>query len=751
MSAPRRIVNALRRRVEFGDLFIFLYLLVFIRQYAWAVADERLAWALTLLASAALWGLHVRAKGEAGERTPRRLWLIVGLPLLAVYALKFAFPDLSDDVLNHRLMQGERGLRGPLFMQGDFFPTIFPFNPASDMLTGVSRHLLGYRLGTIINYLALLFTAASLEKILRPFVAGARRRCLAVLLVVFTEHLLFEVNNYMVDLLALPLLIEATRLALDYDGGDASRRTRDIIRAGLYLGAALALKLTNVVPVAAVTSLFAFQILRGPSRLEARTWGRVLLASALALLPLAPHVVYIFRETGSPVFPMYNKLAGSPFWPAFDLIDPRWGPRGLWEALVWPVKIFFTPERLSELPVYSGRISVGFIAALVCLLLPRTDRRARMLAAALLLGSLLWSATNGYIRYGFYMELLSGVLLVYLAGRLAGHASGAMRSLRLAPSALIVCVLAAQFIAAAVYAYHYEWSMRATFFERRREYVKDLRFVLRDRSLPAFLKDDERALVGGVGAWVVSSVKTNGVEALLRPDVPALNAFTPNYFDAVAARHRFSRALDENAGRRLYSMALLDNLDASLESLKRRRLRPGEVTTVVVPFFSKYTHLHMALIEVTPEPKPLRAAPRDGAPAITESHEPLYDDAFDAAISAPDAPARMRAGQKQTLRIVVRNASDYPWPAKGETDGRYYINAGDIWLDAETGATVNNLDGRATITHDLAPGEELTLPLTITAPAEPGEYVIEIDLVQEGVAWFKEKGSTPLHIKVTVE
>ncbi|MGI9068177.1 MAG: hypothetical protein ACR2HX_17465 [Pyrinomonadaceae bacterium] len=129
-----------------------------------------MAWILTLTLASLLWCAHLRAKENAVERTPRTFWLIVALPLLLIYALKFAFPDISVDVLNQRQIQSERGLRGPPFIPGDFFPTIFPFNPASDMLTGISRHLLGYRLGTIINYLSLLYAGLVLNKLLRTFV-----------------------------------------------------------------------------------------------------------------------------------------------------------------------------------------------------------------------------------------------------------------------------------------------------------------------------------------------------------------------------------------------------------------------------------------------------------------------------------------------------------------------------------------------------------------------------------------------------
>ena len=57
----------------------------------------------------------------------------------------------------HHAIHGERpAMRGWPMLEGDFFPVRFPFNPAPDMLTGLFRHLLGYRLGTVVNLLALL-------------------------------------------------------------------------------------------------------------------------------------------------------------------------------------------------------------------------------------------------------------------------------------------------------------------------------------------------------------------------------------------------------------------------------------------------------------------------------------------------------------------------------------------------------------------------------------------------------------------
>ena len=113
-----------------------------------------------------------------------------------------------------------------------------------------------------------------------------------------------------------------------------------------------------------------------------------------------------------------------------------------------------------------------------------------------------------------------------------------------------------------------------------------------------------------------------------------------------------------------------------------------------------------------------------------------------------------RAGRKAVryhIHVTVKNVSEYLWSARGRPDGKLALNAGDIWFDVSGDNVVNNLDARTTISHDLYPGEEIDLPLQIKVPATPGEYVLEIDMVQEGVSWFKERGSTPFRVKVHAE
>ena len=78
------------------------------------------------------------------------------------------------------------------------------------------------------------------------------------------------------------------------------------------------------------------------------------------------------------------------------------------------------------------------------------------------------------------------------------------------------------------------------------------------------------------------------------------------------------------------------------------------------------------------------------------------------------------------------------------------VTIGDRWLTANGSAVVNDLDSRTTLPHDLRPGDEAELVLIVTAPPIEGEYLLEIDMVHEGVTWFYQKGSPTLRWPVKV-
>jgi hypothetical protein len=133
----------------------------------------------------------------------------------------------------------------------------------------------------------------------------------------------------------------------------------------------------------------------------------------------------------------------------------------------------------------------------------------------------------------------------------------------------------------------------------------------------------------------------------------------------------------------------------------------------------------------------------------------LPDNGFRATITLVDPPAKLRAGEKATIQVKIKNSSDVLWYARGaefnsSSDNKFYLAAGNRWLAASDEKLVTDMDGRYGIGRDLRPGEENEVPLVVTAPKEPGDYTLEVDLVQEQIAWFHDKGSPTAKTKITV-
>jgi len=127
----------------------------------------------------------------------------------------------------------------------------------------------------------------------------------------------------------------------------------------------------------------------------------------------------------------------------------------------------------------------------------------------------------------------------------------------------------------------------------------------------------------------------------------------------------------------------------------------------------------------------------------------LPDDGMRAELNVIDPPTQLRAGQQATLKISVKNVSQSFWFASERSGGDFRLSVGNHWLDQDGDSVVND-DGRAGLSNDVVPGGIVTMALTINAPRRPGEYLLEVDMVQEGASWFGLKGSQTWRGRVTV-
>ena len=57
---------------------------------------------------------------------------------------------------------------------------------------------------------------------------------------------------------------------------------------------------------------------------------------------------------------------------------------------------------------------------------------------------------------------------------------------------------------------------------------------------------------------------------------------------------------------------------------------------------------------------------------------------------------------------------------------------------------------RAPLAGDVAPGDTVEVKATVVAPAATGGYRVQLDMVDEGIAWFAGRGGAALEIALTV-
>jgi SAM-dependent methyltransferase len=132
--------------------------------------------------------------------------------------------------------------------------------------------------------------------------------------------------------------------------------------------------------------------------------------------------------------------------------------------------------------------------------------------------------------------------------------------------------------------------------------------------------------------------------------------------------------------------------------------------------------------------------------------EPLPPEGYRARITelgpAAVGPRPAVAGTPVPLRLAVENTGTSTWSEDRRVRlGLQWFAAGAV--DGDDRKVVD--DGqRVRLDSAIAPGETVTVGCALDVPHRAGAFTVEVDLLQENVAWFKDHGSTPLRLDVVV-
>ncbi len=147
---------------------------------------------------------------------------------------------------------------------------------------------------------------------------------------------------------------------------------------------------------------------------------------------------------------------------------------------------------------------------------------------------------------------------------------------------------------------------------------------------------------------------------------------------------------------------------------------------------------HLDYIVYTPLPSELQAR-----------YAPLPDEGFRAEIKLANNLPNFTHDSKNKVTVLVKNVSSVSWPSVGADDGKYVMTVRSRWLKPD-GTILSTNSESAPIFYGLEPGDVAGITLPIAAPHLAGNYLLVIDVVQEGVTWFSDKGSPPLTLTVAI-
>jgi len=154
-------------------------------------------------------------------------------------------------------------------------------------------------------------------------------------------------------------------------------------------------------------------------------------------------------------------------------------------------------------------------------------------------------------------------------------------------------------------------------------------------------------------------------------------------------------------------------------------------------------------IELFPTANPDRAV------IACTKHQPFPDSRsisyLGSKLSIVDGPSHSKREDELRFRLRAHNAGYARW-LRGSDAGS---EKGDVHLVAHVLDQQNNpvswYAAGAFLPHDVEPNETVELEIVLQAPASPGQYVIQFDMVSEHLAWFEDLGSEVVTHQLTVE
>lgn len=131
--------------------------------------------------------------------------------------------------------------------------------------------------------------------------------------------------------------------------------------------------------------------------------------------------------------------------------------------------------------------------------------------------------------------------------------------------------------------------------------------------------------------------------------------------------------------------------------------------------------------------------------AADRPEEAALRGAFDVRYVAFEGPDTIEAGTVVNAGLTIENQSWRPWAGDVPAPVRVSYH---WWRPDRVEVERDGL--RSPLPRTVEPGTQATIAFRLRTPDQPGKYLLAVDLVEEGLAWFSDAGVPCLTVPVTV-
>lgn len=546
-----------------------------------------------ICAAIVILGLWLKIRWLVSFDKKIRIEVLLGILLILSVGFVFSvYPDGSFDTYNYHLIAQNPQFENYFiedFGYGNF--QVWGFR-LCDRMFYYFRKLLGFRLGTMLNAIALALSYEQVYLLLDFWNKKNSRateknsivtkvlcnKMLWALAIIFPLDAVMMLGTYYIDVIVMPIGINILRQIIEKADDEIS--SKNIYTFALLCGLWIGGKLTNVVYV--FPCVFAFVILHAKN-FRVKEW---LISVVLGICCYAQYLIWNFKCTRNPFFPYYNTIFKSPYYPLSDFKDTRWGGQTVFEKAFWVIYAVFKPEyRQCEIPdTHVLMLALGLLSTIALFILviakfvkiKHIDRQNSCFICITIVSAFLWGFTTGYSRYFVLGKVYFGIIAFVIVNRICHAEFPEKLHIRIKG----FCKAMSGFISVAVFVnailtFNYSWTQGGWGWAQRNNetFAVQSKKVMADRGFDVIDDGD---------FFVLTSNSAQGIAELIAPNAYSFCTFyIPNVEED--GTKLLDEALDKySSGYDIHQRNFYD-IENYIETLNNYQLYLEDIDEIIIP------------------------------------------------------------------------------------------------------------------------------------------------------------------------